>query len=293
MSVIWHPQDAAEAIRLKETFGAEGRFISGGTWLSVQWENGAPRPGHLIDVSAIPAMRGIAVQSKALTLGAMTPLSVARRDPLIGKSFPLLREAARSIAAPSIRNLGTIGGNIACKTGDLLPALLVCDAELNWHDGHRLITESASDWLNGTRGETKPPDGLLLQVKLALKETPMFEGAAERVIEGYHKIGRREAFTPSVVTAAYRAVLSPEGVVQSIRLAAGGGLMIPQRLTESESLLIGRMMSPKLMERLYEVILREVQPRQDAFVSCEYRKQTTAAVMSAGLWQTYREAASA
>lgn len=296
MSVIWHPQDTAEAIRLRTAFGAEGMYISGGTWLAAQWENGAVRPEHLIDVSGIPAMKGIAIQEDAVTIGAMTSLATIRKDPLLRRATPLLREAARNIAAPSIRNLGTIGGNVACRTGDMLPALLANEAMLVWHDGHKQSEEPVLEWLDGVRAGTVDPGRLLLQIKIrcAADETDAGDGTAVgRVVEGYHKIGRREAFTPSVVTAAYRAELTGDDVIQRIILAAGGGQMIPQRLANAERLLVGQTMQPQLMERLYEQLLREVQPSGDAFVSSEYRKQTTAAVMSAGLWQTWREAVSA
>lgn len=295
MSVIWHPHDAAEAVRLKEQYGAESQFISGGTWLSVQWENGAARPGHLIDVGGIPAMKGIAVRTGELMLGAATPLSAIRKEPLIGRSAPLLQEAAGNIAAPSVRNLGTLGGNVASRTGDLLPALLACDAELIWHDGHRVIAEPIGEWLSRIRGGTPPTARLLLQIKLPFEEAASGhdDASAGRIVEGYRKVGRREAFTPSVVTVSYRASVAQDGVIRSIRLAAGGGSMIPQRLAASEETLTGQTMSPQLMERLYERVLQEVQPGHDAFVSREYRKFTTAAVMSVGLWQAWRAAETA
>ncbi|MFC4809568.1 FAD binding domain-containing protein [Paenibacillus sp. GCM10023250] len=295
MSVVWQPRDAAEAVRLKEAFGADAQYVGGGTWLSVQWENDAAKPAHLIDVGGVAGVKGLFVQGAELTIGAMTPLAAARRDPLVGRRAPLLREAARHVAAPAVRNLGTVGGNVASRTGDLLPALLAADAELIWHDGRGQAAEKLADWLLRLSGGAGPDASLLLQVKTACGDArdTKRELTGGRVLEGYRKIGRREAFTPSVATAAFRVTVTPAGEIRSVRLAAGGGAMLPQRLPAAEALLLGETMRPLLMEQLYDELLAEVRPVGDAFVSADYRRQTTAAALAAGLWQAWRESESA
>ncbi len=65
-----------------------------------------------------------------LRIGALTSLGMLERDRAMKEMLPLLAAAVRSTAGPAVRNLGTLGGNIAGRTGCLLPALLALDARL-------------------------------------------------------------------------------------------------------------------------------------------------------------------
>ncbi|MBP3963331.1 FAD binding domain-containing protein [Paenibacillus lignilyticus] len=284
---VWHPLDAAEAWRLKQSFGDEAAFIAGGTWLSVQWENGAAKPRHLIDLSSIPGMKGISVSSKEMKIGALSTLTTLRRDPFLGEHYKGVVDAVTTIAAPSIRNAATIGGNIACKTGDILPALIVSDAELLWQDGRGAQREPLVQWLESGIDSATPQGRILTQVKLQLPDAnPLM-----RRLEVYQKIGRREAFTPSVVTVAYSIAMDRgSGAIGRIRMAVGGGQMIPHRLYGAEKLLLNSIMSAELMEKLYEQVVLEAQPKGDSFVSAAYRKRTAAGLLSALLWQQFQHA---
>ncbi|SDX78687.1 xanthine dehydrogenase family protein subunit M [Paenibacillus sp. CF384] len=284
---VWHPIDAAEAWRLKQSYGDEATYISGGTWLSAQWENGAAKPKHLIDLSCISGMKGITFSSKETTIGALTALTTLRRDPFLSEHYRSIVDAVTGIAAPSIRNAATIGGNIACRTGDILPALMISEAELLWHDGRSVQREPLIQWLERVSEGTSPQGRILTQVKLQLPEA----NPLVRRLEVYQKIGRREAFTPSVVTAAYTSDIDTiSGEIGRIRIAVGGGQTVPHRLHGAEKLLLNAVMSPELMEKLYEQVVLEAQLIGDAFVSAAYRKRTAAGLISALLWQQWQNA---
>ncbi len=95
--------------------GREARIIAGGTELLVSMKQRAVMPKVLIDIAAIPGLRGITAQSGSLEIGARTPLREIERDPVVKEGAALLSEAIGSIATVQIRNLGTIGGNV-CQT---------------------------------------------------------------------------------------------------------------------------------------------------------------------------------
>src|SRR5206468_3549735 len=84
----------------------------------------------VIDLWAIDAMRGIAIDGDAISLGALTTYTDIRRSALCREHVPALVEAAATIGAAQIQNRGTIGGNIAnaSPAGDTLPVLLAADA---------------------------------------------------------------------------------------------------------------------------------------------------------------------
>ncbi|WP_411675145.1 FAD binding domain-containing protein [Cohnella faecalis] len=80
-------------------------------------------PSYLIDLSAVKELTGIKVKHNRLTIGALTSLAQVRSSAEVLANAPALTAAAAAIAAHSIRQLATIGGNIVTRVGDSLPGL--------------------------------------------------------------------------------------------------------------------------------------------------------------------------
>jgi xanthine dehydrogenase YagS FAD-binding subunit len=98
--------------------GATGKVLAGGSdivgGILKDWVTGKgmPLPSALVDITAIPELKGISPGGSGLTIGAATTLAEVIESTDVQKSFPLLSEAAKTIASPLIRNFGTLGGNI-------------------------------------------------------------------------------------------------------------------------------------------------------------------------------------
>lgn len=284
--VVWHPLDVAEACKLKQSFGRDSVYISGGTLLRTQWEAGvAIMPRHLIDLSVISGMAGISVDKDELIIGAQTLLSTIRYHSNIAALCPLLTEAVRQIAAPSIRNQATIGGNIVSGVGDAIPALLVYGALLVWHDGLEKETIELENWLLQPEVYRCDTSRILLQIRLSLQP----ELTKVKRFAAYHKVGRRETFTPSVATVALSGSIDEFGILSAIRIAAGGGQTIACRLIHTEALLEGNVADQALLAELYESAMKEYEPFGDEFTSIVYRKQTAANLIATELWKLVTE----
>jgi NADPH-dependent glutamate synthase beta subunit-like oxidoreductase/CO/xanthine dehydrogenase FAD-binding subunit len=95
---------------------AQGRvaLVAGGTDLlgTLKDHIHPAYPDVLIDIKPLAELEGIAVDRGGLKLGALTRLADVAADPQIGRTWPLLAEAARTVATPQIRNMATVGGNI-------------------------------------------------------------------------------------------------------------------------------------------------------------------------------------
>jgi carbon-monoxide dehydrogenase medium subunit len=101
----------------------------------------------------------------------------------------------------------------------------------------------------------------------------------------FHKVGRREAFTPSVVTAAIRGSTTDAGLLSEIQIAVGGGQTIPRRLTEVEKEIVGTVVDGEMFRHLFDRTLELYEPRGDAFASAAYRKRTAANLIVTELWK--------
>jgi carbon-monoxide dehydrogenase medium subunit len=275
---VLRPRDAVEACRLKAAYGADGVFVAGGTLLRTQWESGAAAmPGRLIDLTAIPGFDAIREDDGGLVIGPLVKLSELTRAEPVASGYPLLAEAARRIGAPSIRNLATIGGNVACRIGDALPALLVYGAELVWRTIERNgVALPLEDWLADPGSE----DGVRLLAGIRLRPAEAQESAG-RLVGAFRKLGRREAFIPSLVTVAVLGRLAEDGTLRGVRIAAGGGSAVPARLRGAEAALEGARVGPDTLVRLTEAVLGEYRPASDAFAGADYRRMAAANLIAA------------
>jgi len=175
-------------------------------------------------------------------------------------------EAVKNIASPSIRNMATIGGNIASRSGDTIPAFLMMDTSVALFNGRDLQMISLSEYI---REELSFTPHILVAIYVS-------EQACSPNQFFYRKLGYREAFSPSVVTVAGCCITLQPRKIDFIRLAAGGGMSTPQRLFITEQLLYGETLSNELLNKAVQVIKEELDFPSDAFFSAEYKKQAAA-----------------
>src|SRR5712692_2531467 len=115
---LHEPTTVTQAVGLLDQLGASGKVLAGGSDLVggilKDWVTGKgmPLPSALVDITAIPDLKGIKPGGTGISIGAATTLTEIIESADIQKSIPLLADAARTIASPLIRNFGTLGGNI-------------------------------------------------------------------------------------------------------------------------------------------------------------------------------------
>jgi len=94
----------------------QAQLLGGGTDLLVNVRRGIVAPSVLIDVNGVAEIRRLSADADALELGAAVTLEEIERHPGIVKHYPVLAEAAASVAGPTQRNMGTLGGNLCLDT---------------------------------------------------------------------------------------------------------------------------------------------------------------------------------
>jgi len=111
-----NPTNINEAVKLLS--GGTGdideapRPIAGGQDLLTTMKDYTTRPTRLVNLKTVKGMNRLSLDSKGLTIGALTTLTDLEEHQGIRRNMPGLAEAAHSIATPQIRNLGTVGGNL-------------------------------------------------------------------------------------------------------------------------------------------------------------------------------------
>jgi CO/xanthine dehydrogenase FAD-binding subunit len=151
-----------------------------------------------------------------------------------------LAEACLAVGSPQVRNVGTLGGNIAnaAACADSLPPLLVLSAtaRIAGKDGER--TMPVSDLVIGPH-RTALGEGDLI-VSFTFGRLP--PGAKSAFV----KLGRRNAQAIARLSVAVAGRLDEAGAINFVRLAPGAAVPRAQRLVEVEELLLGQRLSPGL-----------------------------------------------
>ena len=270
---VTSPRDlpAAYAVLASGSADAPVKPVAGGTDLMVSLTGElAPPPTSVVDLWAIEALRGIAIDGDALTLGALTTYTDVRRSALCREHVPALVEAAATIGAAQIQNRGTLGGNIAnaSPAGDTLPVLLAADAVIvvGSERGERDVP--AAEFWTGYRETALAHDELIVRIRLPL--------AAEREMR-FRKVGTRraQAISKVVIAVAWQG----DGSWRDVRVALGSVAATPVRAAATEAALEDRRPTPETADAAAETLAGELAPIDDVRSTAEYRRLVAARVL--------------
>ncbi len=101
-----------EAVCLLDEYREEAKIIAGGIDLIGLMKNKVLTPGALINIKNMPRMKYVAENADGIAIGSLTVINDIERSALLKSKYPILFEAARSIASPQIRNMATIAGDL-------------------------------------------------------------------------------------------------------------------------------------------------------------------------------------
>src|SRR5207253_9564131 len=107
------PSTIDEATALLAKLGEDAKILSGGQSLIPLMKLRLASPTHLVDINGIPGLSGIREDDGFLRIGALTRESELEESELVRTRYPLLHDTSKVIADPLVRNLATVGGNLA------------------------------------------------------------------------------------------------------------------------------------------------------------------------------------
>src|SRR5205814_5381166 len=165
------PVSLAEAVDLGARFGADGRFLAGGTDLIIQMRRGKVAPRHVLSLHRVPGLDAIEVNG-SVRLGALVTHRAIERCASFQGRLRALVEGAEVVGGHQIRNVGTVGGNIvnASPAADVVPVLLALDAAVTCvgADGERTLT--LEEFLLEPGRTARRPGELLTAVRFAVPQ---------------------------------------------------------------------------------------------------------------------------
>ncbi len=251
------PSSVDEAVRLlSENLGA--RALAGGQTLVNVMKARAASPDALVDLNKLDELRAIELGADGtLEIGAMTTYSEIMASSE-ARARPILGEVCAQIADVQVRNRGTIGGNVCSNdpTNHLPPLMVALGATMTiaGAGGERQVP--AADFFLGVYMTAAGPGELLTKITIP----PGGQGG-----DGYAAvtIGREG-------TCIVNACASLNGGAP--RVVLGCVSATPVRLTEMESQLANRELTPDAAREAAKGVGKSLDPPSDVHASAEYRR---------------------
>jgi len=270
------PGTADEAVSLLAEFAERGgRVIAGGQSLVPMMAFRLARPSHLIDINRIAGLDRLSVEAGTLHIGARVRHADIESATDGGTLGRLLREVARSVAHPPIRNRGTFCGSLAhadpsaewCLVAATLDASIVARSTR----GPRIVP--ASDFFLGVMTTSLAADELLMECRISL--------LVDDARYGFYEVSRRAGdFAMAAALVTYRL---SGGRITDPRLGLGGVETFPRRLSNVEAMLAGATPGDESFCAAAEAAAASIDPMEDAHTTSDFRRQLVHAVTSRAL----------
>jgi xanthine dehydrogenase small subunit len=225
---------------------------------------------QVLDVTRVEELRRVERYENHVAIGAAVSLTDAFAA--LVEQRPQLKSFANRFAGLPVRNSGTLGGNVAngSPIGDSMPLLIALGAHVVLLSvrGHRDLP--LEDFYTGYRKNVLAPDEVLGWIKVP-------RPAPDEFLRAY-KISKRYDDDISAVCLVVNASLR-EGVVETIRIGAGGVAATPARAAQAEAVLRGQPWTQDAAKRAGEALRAQFQPISDMRASSAYRSEVLGNLM--------------
>ena len=244
----------------------DARLLSGGTDTMVEVNFNRFKPGTVIGLRRVAALREFSVDDDTITIGAGVPYSRMEVGPLAA-ALPALAAAARTVGSPQIRAAGTLGGNLGtCSpAGDGLPVLAALDATINLRSKSGSRAVPFSEFMTGVKRNSRRADEIIESVTI-----PRPSG-----FQDYAKVGVRNAMVISVASVCLVHDTSRAAV--KVALGAVGPTII--RARDAENWLASKVDASRplpaddaIAAEFAERVAAEARPIDDHRSTASYRR---------------------
>jgi carbon-monoxide dehydrogenase medium subunit len=273
------PTSVSEALQALASAPGPALPIAGGTDLMLDLRQGRHPPIHtIVDLTAIPEMTLLELRQGALFIGAAVPLARIARDPLVARHARALAEACELVGGPQVRNVATLGGNVAhaLPAADGTIALLALDAEAEIAGiSGRHCVPFGELFLGPGKSALKHGEELLVGFYLPLLKS----GQAT----AFQRIMRPQGVALPIINLALW--LEREGLtIKQTRIAAGPGGPTPWRARDAEKILVGKPLNDETFHATLEALLARVRFRSSARrASADYRRHLVGTLLKGTL----------
>jgi len=282
------PDTITDALRALASAPGPACLIAGGTDLMLDLQQGRHAPVHtLVDITAIPALTALEIRAGELFIGAAVPISRIASSPLALEHAQALVEACDLIGGPQVRNMATLGGNVAhalpAADGTIALMALNAQAEIASLEEYRRVP--LSDLFVGPGQSTlKTGHELLTGFYIPLRNQQ--QGSA------FKRIMRAQGIALPILNLSVWLERRAD-LIADVRVAVGPSGPTPRRIIPAEDSLRGQKLNPESCTNALNALLDNVHFRTSPYrASAEYRQQLVEVLLNDTLHTAWQRAGS-
>lgn len=307
---LHRPRTLNDALALLDSNLGEGtcatRILAGGTDLIPSMQQKLFQPHYVVGIRHVPELHGIRQSEEGTEIGALTTLTEIEHSDFLQKNYSVLTEAAKTVASPVLRNMGTIGGNICLDT-----RCLWYNQSLTWRKACGFCIKKDGDLCHVAPGGTKCWAAFSADTPAALlclnAEIEIASSAGVRRIplrefytglgDSQHRLASNELLTRVILpksSAGYRGVYRKlrirgsidyplagvavalsrlNGHVSEARIALTAVNPAPVLVKGASELLAGKLVDEQLADAVGDLAARTAKPLTTSALTPEYRRE--------------------
>lgn len=277
---VYTPSSSEEALKLLDEKGSEAKIVAGGTEVMVTLRNGLVKENQFIDLSKLEELRYIRMNDDNLIhIGALTTLSNCLSNPILQKHAPILTHAINGMASVQVKNLATIGGNIAnaSPAGDTIPPFYAQTSNilLSSVRGERIV--NVEDFFIGPKRTVMERQEMIREIQIKPMnpdETGFFK-----------RLSLRRSHACSIVNIAAWLKKDRKSITDA-RIALGAVSPTVVRAKGAEQALKTPPLTKVRLWSISEEAASECTPIADVRATVEYRRSVATALLFRGLLET-------
>jgi carbon-monoxide dehydrogenase medium subunit len=221
-------------------------------------------PSHVVDINRVPGLDGIREENGVLHIGSLTRESDLDASEMVRSGYPIIHDTTAVIADPLVRNLATVGGNLAhADPANDHPATMVAlgaDVVARGPGGERVIP--VGDFFEGPLTTSLLQGEILTEIRVARPTA----GSGSAYLKLERKVG-------DYATAGVAVVLAlDDGVCQRAGIGLTNAGPTPVKATTAESFLVGKRLDDETIREAAQLASQESQPSADLRGSEEYKR---------------------
>lgn len=260
-----------EALDLKNRFGRECLVLAGGTDLLVELDTGRTMTKHVISLQALEGLKQLTVlDDGSLSIGSMVTIARLCNSPLISGKLAPIRETTIQMATPQIRNMATIGGNIAgaVPCADTPPILICMGAtvQIKSASGHRSVP--VRQMFAGLRQTALKPAEIITSVTIP----PQPDNSAA----AYERFALRDGNAIPVAGVAGRITYEGNGCITDACITLASVAPTPRTVDDAGAYLVGKTLDEDVVDHIADMCSQSAQPISDVRGSADYRRRLVA-----------------
>ena len=259
------PTTLHEALTLLRQYGSEAKLLSGGQSLIPLMKLRLATPAYLIDINRIPGLDHLHERNGFLCIGALTREADLEHSELVRTHYPIVCDTARVIGDPLVRNLATIGGNLAHAdpANDHPATLLALEAEIvaTGLDGERIIP--AAEFFTDFFTTALRPDEILTEIRIPAPTA----GSGGAYIKLERKVGDF-----AIVGVAAQMTIDATGICTRAGIGLTNVGPTPLKVHSAEAFLQGKRLDQDSITQAAQLAAQAARPEADLRGSIAYKR---------------------